>query len=272
MNFDFCTEAATFIQRPNRYQIEARLHASNEVVSAHCPDPGRLKELLIPGAIVHLSEAAPTKTIRKTTYDLRFVEHPDPDETGFPFSASNRKQLISLDTRLPNKIFAAGLESKFFAPFREIESWRAEVTPVVDHTTPDHTPYEHIKRANGPKSRIDFNLLQKDNGVSWIEVKSATLVRNGCAIFPDAPTERGRRHVNELAHLVDPMGNVRCAVVFIVQRPDAERFRPNVETDPAFAEALCRARERGVELYAYTCDLSLTGVALKAEIPIDLTI
>ena len=90
MNFTFTAQPATFLARPNRFRIEARLHATGDVVAAHCADPGRLRELLIPGVTVYVSRA--DNPARKTAYDLRFVTHP---ENG---------QLVSLDSRVPNAL------------------------------------------------------------------------------------------------------------------------------------------------------------------------
>ncbi len=88
---------------------------------------------------------------------------------------------------------------------------------------------------------------------------------------PDAPTERGRRHVEELAYLAATgvrAAALRTAVVFIIQRPDAISIAPNRETDPAFADALAQAQEQGVELYAYTCGVTTSRVWLEREVPV----
>lgn len=244
VRFPFVTEPATFLERPNRYLVVARLHLSGSVIRAHCPDPGRLRELLLPGVTIHVSAAnrAANQPVRKTAYDLRFVEHPE------------HGQLISLDTRLPNQIFWEGLHSGFFAPFRDFQAVVREASmPVV--------------AAGGVRSRIDFRLLDADGRTCWVEVKSATLVEGRTARFPDAVTERGRRHVEELTLLAQQ--GERAAVVFIVQRPDADRLIPQWETDPAFSQALADAITAGVECYAYTCRLTLTAVALARAIPVE---
>ncbi len=244
MRFPFTTEPAHFIERPNRYLVIVRLQRSGELVRAHCPDPGRLRELLIPqaGVVVHVSRAdlavAPG---RKTAYDLRFVEHP---ATG---------TLISLDSRLPNALFGEGLQAGFFAPFRHFRSLEREVSvPHVGNSA--------------VRSRIDYRLVDAANRACWIEVKSATLVEDGVAYFPDAVTERGRRHVEELQQLVT-LGD-RAAVCFIVQRPDARCLCPQWTHDPAFSAALHRAGQAGVELYAATVTVTLGGAELAQMIPV----
>lgn len=243
MFFPFTTQPATFLERPNRYRIVAQLHENQQIVNAHCPDPGRLRELLLPGATVHISNASHTK--RKTAYDLRFVEHPE------------HRQLVSLDTRLPNQIFREGLETDFFAPFRGYHTMQREV------------PLPHAPVAGGVHSRIDYHIIDAAGRPCWIEVKSASLVEERCARFPDAVTARGRRHVLELAAMAQ--GGTRTAVVFIIQRPDADLLRPQWSTDPDFGHALVTAQAAGVEVYAYTCLLTLRQVQLDRAIPVVLT-
>jgi sugar fermentation stimulation protein A len=240
MNFTFNVEPATFLERPNRYVIHARLHGSGEVVRAHCPDPGRLQELLIQGAVVHLDEAG--ILTRRTTHTLRFVEHPE------------HGQLVSLNTQLPNAVFREGWESGFFPQFFGYTQMRREVSLPASQS--------------GVTSRIDFQLSDEDGRICWVEVKSASLVIDGVARFPDAPTLRGRRHLDELSELVH--AGEGAAVIFIVQRPDAVRFSPFTERDPAFAAALARAADSGVSIHAYTCALTTQSIQLAQEIPVVL--
>ena len=263
MIFPFTTQSATFRERPNRFLVHATLcegERAGETVAAHCPDRGRLAELLVPGVTVHLSyEDNPA---RKTDYTLRFVEHP---EYG---------QLVSLDTRLPNAVFAEGLANGFFAPFRppqfDTQLVEREVT-ALQPPGPARSPRARdaparIKKM--PRSRIDFRLTSQAGRLCWVEVKSASLVERRTAIFPDAPTERGRRHLEHLVWLHE-QGD-RAAAVFIVQRPDADRLRPHWGTDPAFGKALVAARAAGVEIYAYTCHLTKQEIRLAREIPVKL--
>ena len=252
MRFDFVTQPATFLARPNRYRVEARLHAGGALVAAHCADPGRLRELLLPGVTVHVSPAAarlpglpPRKAVRKTAWDLRFVEHPA------------HGQLVSLDTRVPNRVFAEGLAAGFFPPWRGGRLLGREVS--LPHAG-----------QGGVVSRIDFRIADEAGNPWWVEVKSASLVEEGAegnvARFPDAVTARGRRHVEELAALA--RAGERAAVVFIVQRPDATELRPQWGTDPAFAAALAAAQQAGVLLLAATCRLTTQEICLERLIPV----
>jgi sugar fermentation stimulation protein A len=246
MRFDFVTEPATFLARPNRYRVDARLHACGTQIAAHCADPGRLRELLLPGVTVHVSPAAtrlpglpPRKAVRKTAWDLRFVEHPE------------HGQLVSLDTRVPNRVFAEGIAAGFFPP------WRGGT--LIGREVPLRAPW-HAGQG-GIVSRIDFRIADEQGVPWWVEVKSASLVEGGVARFPDAVTARGRRHVEELAALVQ--AGERAAVVFIVQRPDARELRPQWNTDPAFAAALVAAEQAGVHLLAATCSLTTQEICLE---------
>ena len=246
MHFPFHLQKAIFLERPNRFRVIAHLSDSGDVVSAHCPNPGRLGELLLPGATIYISKAATTAkatTERKTAYDLRLVEHPQ------------HGQLISLDTRLPNKLFAEGLQQGFFAPFRGATFWQSEV--ASDIATSDAKIH----------SRFDFRLIDAKGQPCWVEVKSVSLVENRTALFPDAPTARGRRHVEELAQLA--VSGTRAALVFLVQRADADRLKANRATDLAFAAALSNAKKAGVEIYAYTCRITLQEATLDREIPVE---
>ena len=239
MVFPFKTEPATFIERPNRFRVVARLQSTDVVIDAHCADPGRMRELLVPGVTVHVNKA--NNPNRKTAYDLRFVEHPI------------HGQLVSLDTRLPNQIFAEGLRDGFFPSFSDFQEMKAEVSaPDIGES--------------GVRSRFDFRLVDRDDRPCWIEVKSVTLVEEGVARFPDAPTVRGQRHVRELTALTEQ--DQRAAVVFIVQRDDAKWVEPYVAIDPKFAAALIQAQDAGVELLAATCRLTTRDVVLHQMVPV----
>jgi sugar fermentation stimulation protein A len=102
----------------------------------------------------------------------------------------------------------------------------------------------------------------------YIETKSVTLVVDGVGLFPDAPTERGRRHVLELAEAVE--SGHRTAVIFVVQRPDAKEFSPHYTADPAFGDALRAAVSRGVEVYAYNCRVGRRSIAIHKAIEVKL--
>lgn len=192
-------------------------------VWCYLPNSGRLGELLEPGRRVLLRPAiAPG---RKTSFDLVLV-----DVAG---------TLVSTDARLPNILVEEALREGRLSPFEGYDDIRREV-------------YYH-------KSRLDL-ALDRNGQCCLIEVKSVTLVDDGLALFPDAPTSRGYRHVQELRRAVDE--GKRAAVVFVVQRDDVRAFATNDAADPAFAEALRCAIAEGVEIYAYACQVSRHEVRL----------
>lgn len=240
MRFPFRVEAATLLERPNRFLVHVSLRSSNERVYAHCPDPGRLLELLVPGATVHVSREAPG-AYRSTAYTLRFVEHPVGGV------------LVSVVSRLANDLFREALAAGVFPALVRYTRVRAEVALPA-------APAERVH------SRVDYLLEGDGLRPCWVEVKSATLVDSGIAFFPDAITERGRRHLAHLRMLA--AAGERCAVCFVVQRPDAYVLRPQWDRDPAFARELLLAKQSGVEFYACTTLVTLEEARVLEAIPV----
>lgn len=220
---------ATFVKRDNRFRVTVRMEG--HLVWAHLPNSGRLGELLVPGRRVLLAAAqAPG---RLTSYDLLMV---DLDGT-----------LVSIDARMPSRLLCETLHAGRLEEFAGYAKVRREVTYG--------------------QSRLDLALEGgPDGGRCFIEAKSVTLVEGGLALFPDAPTQRGRRHLGELAR-ARAEGH-RAAVVFVVQRDDASSFSPHDEADPAFGQALREAAQTGVEVYAYKCRVSEREVTLDAPLPV----
>lgn len=219
------------IRRENRFRVSVRVHGAE--TAAHLANSGRLRELLQPGASAWL--IAREGAARKTAYDLALVEH--------------EGALVSVDARLPNRLFAEALAA---------------------HWPPCGAgPVQVQPEPRLGASRVDF-CLTSPQARCWVEVKSVTLVRGGLALFPDAPTLRGARHLRELAAALQG-DSEQAAVVFVVQRGDATCFAPNRETDPAFARALAEAAQAGVAVRAYGCRVHLDEIAMDAELPVQLT-
>jgi sugar fermentation stimulation protein A len=206
---------------------------SAALLEAHMADPGRLRELLVPGRRVWLRYAAGPPT-RRTRWSAVLVESPD------------GSGLVSVDATLPNRLVRAALEAH---TLHEFDGWvleRHEVTLGA--------------------SRIDFVLRRDDGRRLALEVKSVTLVEDGVALFPDAVTARGARHVRELAALAAEPG-WDAAILFVVQRPDAERVLAAAAIDPAFAAALAAAKQAGVRVLGRRCNVSLDHLELAAPLP-----
>ena len=220
---------AVFLTRDNRFRATVKL--DGRPVWAYLPNSGRLEELLRPGRRVLLRPAAAPG--RKTAYDLLLV-----DLEGV---------LVSADARLPNLLVEEALREGRLLPFAGYEAIRREV------------------ECGGV--RLDF-VLEKEEDRCLIEVKSVTLVREGVALFPDAPTLRGRRHLEELRRAVAE--GERAAIIFVVQREDALAFAPHDKADPAFGRALRRAVEEGVEVHAYACRVSRREVRLDRPLEVKM--
>lgn len=224
-------QPARFVDRPNRFIVRARLDPEDRLITAHLPDPGRLKELLVPGARMWVrAEADPA---RKTEWTAVLLEHPG--------------GLIALQTTLANALVHRALVEESLA---EVDGWALD------------RPEAAIGR-----SRFDFLLRQITGEQMVLEVKSVTMVDGQIARFPDAPSERAARHLLEMAELAQKTGWFATAV-FVVQRVDAQRFAPAHEIDPAFARALKQAKAAGVRLVARRCQVTLAEMVLGVPIPI----
>jgi sugar fermentation stimulation protein A len=220
-----------FQERPNRFS--AFVKVKDKVLLTYLPNPGRMHELLIPGTEVILRKVM--KGNRKTGYDL--------------IGVSYNGQRVSVDSRVPNKLVLEALKNKDIKELSEYNIIKPEFG------------YGH--------SRLDFFLANKHESC-LLEVKSATLVKDGVAVFPDAVTERGKRHVNELTKAKKE--GYRACILFLVQRTDAHSFAPSDETDPEFGKALRNAAAEGVEVYAYKMEIStnFSLLSLSSRLKINL--
>lgn len=221
-----------FIKRLNRFEAIIEIEGTQELV--HVPNTGRLKELLTENAAVLVRKF--DNPNRKTKFGLLLVKK---DEVWVSIDSAN----------LPNKIVYEALKNNTFKQFSTYSEVRREVTML--------------------NSRFDFGLFG-DDGEYYIEVKGVTLVEERKAFFPDAPTTRGTRHLEELADI--KLSGRGAGVIFIVQREDADEIRPNDRTDKDFGMALRKANEAGVELYAYVCkiDVEQRQVNIIRSIPVVL--
>lgn len=216
-----------FIRRDNRFR--ATVAVAGRTAAAHVPNSGRLYELFAPGRRVLL---APRRNPhRRTEYDLVMVEVDG--------------RWVSMDARLPSRLFGEAVAAGQLEAFRGYTSLYPEVTYG--------------------DSRLDWR-LEGPAGTCFVEVKSVTLVEAGVGLFPDAPTERGRRHLRALMEAVT--AGARAAVVFVIQRDDAEGFAPHDAADPAFGQTLRQAAAAGVEVWAYRCRVTPETVTIVAPVPV----
>ena len=214
----------TFIKRLNRFVGLAQIN--NSIVKTHIHDPGRLRELLINGAQIIVREH---QHLKKTDYYLLAVKHGN--------------TWVLIDSALHSKIVEEAIRLGLIEELQGYTIAKAE--------------------AKVGRSRIDFLLKADGKPPLLLEVKGCTLVKNGIALFPDAPTERGRRHLLELASSL--RHGCYAMVLFLITRGDAKIFRPYAEVDPKFTEALKQAHECGVMLTAYKAPFNPLGMEIKVE-------
>ena len=207
----------------------AHVETEEGVQTVHVKNTGRCRELLLPGATVYLERGAGEK--RKTAYDLIAVE--------------KGSRLINMDSQAPNRVFEEWVLAGGFLPgIRAVQ-----------------------REYFFGESRLDF-CLQTESGRHFVEIKGVTLEENGVVRFPDAPTERGIKHLRELQRAVKE-GDA-ASVVFVIQMADVSRFEPNDATHPAFGEALREAAACGVGVYAFDCDVAPDRLSIRNPVPVSL--
>ena len=229
MKINYPLLEARFIDRPNRFLT--RVEYNGTIVESHLPDPGRLKELLIPGARILIKKEVGEH--RKTSFSTQAVY--------------DGNILISLNTLLPNQFTTYLLNEKKIAFLNNWEIYKKEV-PYNNH-------------------RFDFQ-LKKGKETLFLEVKSVTLVENDIAKFPDAVTDRGRRHVELLGSMAEE--GISTMVLFVIQRHDAKLFQPQWKRDPKFGHALYDAWKKGLGVRVIHMKMTLDNIHYLGEIPFEL--
>lgn len=250
--------AAKFIERQNRFV--ARVAFEQEEALTHVRNTGRCKELLIPGAAVYLEDHIDNIGSRKYRYSLVAVEK----EVGV-----GKTILINMDSQAPNKVVHEALSSG------KLKLWPARMTKYVPEVAGDNNrsgvitqPGMSIRpETTYGSSRFDFYM---ESGVrqAFIEVKGVTLEENGIARFPDAPTERGVKHIRELIRAAGE--GYDAYIIFVIQMKGIHRFEPNYATHPQFGRALRYAKAKGVKILAYDCKVTPDSLALDQPVPVKL--
>ena len=223
----------TFLSRPNRFIAHVEVGGKAETV--HVKNTGRCRELLLPGCTVYL--AVSDNPARKTKYDLIAVDKHRPDGTVWR---------INMDSQAPNEAAAEWL------PHSGLFSESAVIRREVTHKG----------------SRFDFYIEDGDRK-AFLEVKGCTLEHGGRAEFPDAPTERGVKHLRELIACVGE--GYEAYVLIVIQMKGVTVFSPNDTTDPAFGEAMRGAANSGVRVLAMDCVVERDTMCIDAPVAVDLT-
>ncbi len=207
----------------------ALVELNSGIEVCHVKNTGRCKELLIPGVKVILEPSE--NPSRKTRYDL--------------IQVWKGNRLINMDSQAPNKVV-----------YELLKEGRLFPQPML--IQPEKT-FLH--------SRFDFYVEAQGKKI-FIEVKGVTLEDNGIARFPDAPTERGIKHLLELKESLQH--GYEAYVIFVIQMKGASRFEPNRETHPAFAEALLDVQTAGVQVLAFDCKVERDHMCIDAPVPVEL--
>ncbi len=240
------TVTGEFVERVNRFVV--RVDFGDEVGRAYLGDPGKLRNILVPGYDV-LCEPVDDPD-RATDYDAISIRVDGGEGDG---ESANRDSPVhvSLRAALANDLFASALDAGHLPQF----DWAEEVHR--EPALPDH-------------GRADFRLESADGDrTAFVEVKSSTHVDDGVVKFPDRQTERGRRHLRSLEAIA--RDGVEAHLVFVVQRPDVERFRPFREVDPAFADLLVQVSDAGVDVSALVTAFDPPHYSLRrTDLPVEL--
>ena len=222
-------EKGIFIKRPNRFIAHVLLKGKEEIV--HVKNTGRCREILQEGTSVILEKAQNPR--RRTKYSL--------------IAAYKGELLINIDSQVPNQVVFNSLKEGILPGF--------------------NYPLEVKKEVTYRNSRFDLYFKEGDKE-GFIEVKGVTLEKQGKAMFPDAPTERGRKHILDMIQAVED--GYQAYIFFLIQFQGANYFSPNIATDPEFAQALQRAKEKGVKILAYDSLVTENSINLNKEIPVIL--
>lgn len=216
---------AVFISRPNRFIAEVLVGGKQE--SVHVKNTGRCREILVKGTKVYLEKSSNPK--RKTNYSL--------------ISAYKGQTLINIDSQAPNQVVFEAMKENRIRGFEDLSL-------MVRERTFGNSRFDlYYKRNNGKKG--------------FIEVKGVTLEMEGLAMFPDAPTERGTKHIEEMVNAVAEgyEGNI----FFLIQMAQFKNFRPNIDMDPKFSNSLRKAHESGVKILVYNAYVTKDEIILGKE-------
>lgn len=227
-----------FKSRPNRFI--ATVHIEGKEERAHVKNTGRCKELLVEGADVYLEDHFDKMGTRKLRYSLITVEK---EKAGGALP-------VNMDSQAPNKVVKEALENGSL-------------------NLPGMSSLAKIRgEAVYGDSRLDFYVCDDRGKEAYIEVKGVTLEENGVARFPDAPTERGVKHIEELMRALSE--GKKAFIVFVIQMKGIRTFMPNDMTHKAFGDALRRASEKDVTVMAYDCKVTEDEIVLGERVPVAL--
>lgn len=228
MQFDPPLQPATLVKRYKRFLADVITEQGNET-TVHCPNSGSMRGCSTPGSKVMISTSPNLK--RKYPQSLEMIQE--------------GKTWIGVNTMLTNSIVAEAIQEGRIKELTNIDSLTREVK-------------------TSKASRLDI-LLERGDEKIYVEIKNCSLAEDGWAMFPDAVTSRGTKHLNELATLVE-QGH-QGVIFFCIQRTDCERFKPATHIDPLYAQTLTEVSQKGVQILAYQATVSPESIVIRKSIP-----
>ena len=222
------------IRRYKRFMADIKLE-DGQLITAHCPNSGSMKQCSTPGRTVYVSESLNPN--RKLRYTWELIDMPT--------------SLVGVNTMIPNLLVSAAIKSSLIPQLSGYDSLRTEVK-------------------YNDNSRIDILLEHKnnDNRQCFVEIKNCSMAEDKVAMFPDAATSRGIKHMKALAEQVHK--GYRAVVFFLVQRMDSQIFRPADHIDPFYGDALRYAIKSGVEIIVYDVKITFKDIRLSVQLPYEL--
>ncbi len=221
--------SGTLIRRYKRFLADVRLD-DGTIITAHCPNSGAMTGCSQPGRTAFISYHDDPK--RKLKYTWQLIEMPT--------------SLVGVNTMIPNRLVAQSIRQGLIHELSDYDDIVSEVKV-------------------GNNSRIDLLLQSDKKDPCYVEIKNCTLVENGQALFPDAVTLRGKKHLVELQQLVT-QGN-RCIMFYLIQRMDAQNFSPADKIDPGYGKELRKAVSHGVEIMAYDVLIDTGHIKIHQKVP-----
>lgn len=222
------------VKRYKRFLADIQLD-SGEIITAHCANSGSMQGLTDEGSKVWITKV-PEDSDRKLRYDWHLIQPPGTHER------------VGINTSHPNKLVHEALTAKSIKPLAMYDNIRPEM------------------KYGAQNSRIDFFLSHEAHPDCYVEVKNVTLKNGNALLFPDAVTARGAKHLQELTLMKD-QGH-RAVVLYIAQRKDGDYFTVAKGIDPTYAEVAQSAKQKGVEFYAYYCDITDRDISISQELTI----
>jgi sugar fermentation stimulation protein A len=246
MKFEQPLIEGTFLKRYNRFFADVKI--GDEVVVAHVPNTGSMKGVNTPNSPCFVSPA--TNPERKLRYTLEMVKTPT--------------SWVGVNTSHPNNLVHELWQSKKVKHWEQFDKAQLEVK-INKQTRLDLALWSSKDARELKKGK----LASVEPPLHFIEIKNVSLGENSKALFPDAVTERGQKHIQEMMELMEK--GFTCEFVFVIQRTDCKNFSPADDIDPQYGKLLRQAHKKGLQISPFSCEISPAGILLcAAPMPVEL--